>query len=373
MRKTKKSTEQNSDWKNVGPCLYRYKAATYYALLKIRGKQVKQSLETSDREMANRKLRELRGKLEKTDPALARRTLAEHRALFESLLTGAASTIESHKHHIRLLVERWPSDCPTIISKITKTHISKWLKLFSDQDLEASSINKRITSLRKFFDMAADDRVITEDGSPMLGIKYKKVADPIRLTPTEEQFRALVNDIRSQKSNGHGCNDSADFVELAGTLGLGQAELSGIRRQDIDLKTNQIQLFRRKSKQQFTIPIFPDARPIIERRMANMEDSPDARLLPQDNCKKALEGSCRRLNFPHFEPRSLRRFHITRSLRAGIDAPTVGAWQGHKDGGKLVLKVYQAEVNDSHSQRMAAMLGAKPENVVMMPTEQVAG
>jgi integrase len=178
-----------------------------------------------------------------------------------------------------------------------------------------------------------------------------------------------VDDIRAQRANGHGCNDSADFVELAGTLGLGQAELSGIRRQDIDLRTNKIQLFRRKSKQQFTIPIFPDARPIIERRLKNMEDSPAARLLPQDNCRKAMEGACRRLNFPHFEPRSLRRFHITRSLRAGIDAPTVGAWQGHKDGGKLVLKVYQAEVDDPHSQRMAAMLGGKPDNVVELRQE----
>jgi integrase len=373
MSNTQKPKANESDWKKVASCLYRYRGGTYYALLKIRGKQVKQSLETSDREMANRKLRELRAKLEKTNPALARRTLAEHRALFEALLTGAASTIESHKHHIRQLVERWPSDSPDIISKITKTHVAKWLKLFSDEALEASSINKRITSLRKFFDMAVDDGVIAEDDTPMVRIKYGKPADPIRLTPTEEQFRALVDDIRSQKSNGHGCNDSADFVELAGTLGLGQAELSGICRQDINLKTNKIQLFRRKSKQQFTIPIFPDARPIIERRLANTEDFPDARLLPQDNCKKALEGACRRLNFPHFEPRSLRRFHITRSLRAGIDAPTVGAWQGHKDGGKLVLKVYQAEVNDSHSQRMAAMLGAKPENVVMMPTERAAG
>jgi len=365
MRKTKKSKEKNPDWKKVAPCLYRYKAATYYALIKIRGKQVKQSLETSDREMANRELRKLRQKLEKTDPALARRTLAQHRTLFEDLLTGADSTVYSRKLHIRQLLEQWPSECPDIISKITKTHVTKWLKRFADEDLESSSINQRITTLRRFFDMAVDDGVI--DQSPMLGIKYKKVADPIRTTPTEEQFRALVDDIRAQKSNGHGCNDSADFVELAGTLGLGQAELSAIRRQDIDLKANQIRLYRRKSKQQFTIPIFPDARPIIERRLRHMEDSPTARLLPQDNCRKAMEGACGRLNFPHFEPRSLRRFHITRSLRAGIDAPTVGAWQGHKDGGKLVLKVYQAEVNDAHSQRMAAMLGAKPDNVVELP------
>lgn len=373
MRKTKKSKEKTPDWKKVAPCLYRYKGETYYALLKIRGKQVKQSLETSDREMANRELKKLRAKLEKTDPALARRTLAQHRELFESLVTGADATVYSCKLHIRQLIEQWPSDCPDIISKIKKTHVAKWLKQFDNAKFKASSYNQRITSLRKFFDMAVDDGVIDSDNNPMRDITYKKVPDPIRSTPTEEQFRALVDDIRSQKSNGHGCNDSADFVELAGTLGLGQAELSGIRRQDIDLQSNRITVFRRKTAAKFTIPIFPDARPIIERRLKNMEDSPSARLLPQDNCRKALEGACKRLNFPHFEPRSLRRFHITRSLRAGIDAPTVGFWQGHRDGGKLVLKVYQAEVNDAHSQRMAAMLAPKPDNVVELPTAQSAG
>ena len=100
---------------------------------------------------------------------------------------------------------------------------------------------------------------------------------------------------------------------------------------------------------------------------------PEARLLPQDNCRKALEGACGRLKLPHFEPRSLRRFHITRSLRAGIDAPTVASWQGHRDGGALVLKTYQAEVGLAHSLRMAAMLGAKPDNVVDMPSRQAAG
>ena len=100
-----------------------------------------------------------------------------------------------------------------------------------------------------------------------------------------------------------------------------------------------------------------------------MPEEPETRLLPQDNCRKALQGACSRLKFPHFEPRSLRRFHITRSLRAGIDAPTVAAWQGHQDGGELVLRTYQAEVSLAHSLKMAAMLGPKPDNVVEMPKE----
>jgi integrase len=367
----KKTTtpKAKSDWKKVASCLYRYRGETYYALLKVRGKQVRQSLETTDRKLAERKLRTLRASLEKTDPAIARRTLDQHRKIFDGLQTGAASTLYSRQLHTRQLIERWPEGYPTILGKITTTHLRGWLKQF-DGELDSSSLNQRITTLRKFFDQAVEDKVIAEN--PVLPLKYKGVAKKKKSTPTEEQFRAIVADIRSQRANGHGAEDSADFVELAGTLGLGQAELTGIRRQDIDLRANQIQLFRCKMKHRFFVPIFPDARPIIERRLAVISTDPDARLLPQNNCRKAMEGACGRLGFPHFEPRSLRRYHITRCLRTGIDAPTVGAWQGHRDGGKLVLSVYQAEINNTHSQKMAAMLGPKPDNVVELPKQQSA-
>jgi integrase len=356
------------DWKKVASCLYRYKGETYYALLKVRGKQVRQSLKTTDRKLAEHRLKSLRVSEEKTDPATARRTLDQHRKLFDNLQTGADSTLYSRQLHTREFVEALKPT--TLLRKVTTADLRAWVKTLVDAKLSSSSINQRITTMRKFFDQAVEDGAIAD--SPMLPIKYKKVEDPIRNTPTEEEFRAIVADIRSQKANGHGSQDSADFVELAGTLGLGQAELTGIQRQHIDLKSNQIKLFRHKTRQQFTIPIFPDARPIIERRLAAMPKDPEARLLPQDNCRKALEGACGRLKFPHFEPRSLRRFHITRCLRTGIDAPTVGAWQGHTDGGKLVLSVYQAEINSTHSQRMAAMLAPKPENVVELPKQQTA-
>ena len=367
MSNTQKPKANESDWKKVASCLYRYKGGTYYALLKKSGKQIKQSLETDDAEMARRKLRELRQKIDNTDPDLARRTMAQHREIFEALISGKTSTTKNERRALRYLVEQWPSDAPEVIGKIKPPHVHAWLKPFRDR-LAPASINLLISVARRFFDLAVEDRVI--ERSPTERLKYAKRANPIRLTPTEEQFRAMVEDIRGQASNGHGADDSADFVELAGTLGLGQAELSGIRRQDIDLEAGIIRVFRQKTSQQFTIPIFPDARSIIERRLADLPEEPATRLLPQDNCKKALEGSCRRLNLPHFTPRSLRRYHITRALRAGIDAPTIAGWQGHRDGGALLLKTYQAEMSLSHSLKMAAMLGPKPENVVEMPKAQ---
>jgi integrase len=370
MKTSKQSEKKQSDWKKVGPCLYRYKGATYYALLKVRGKQIRQSLETEDLELARRRVREARQKIENTDPTLSRRTMAQHRELFEELVTGKDKTVANEKRALRYLIEQWPSDAPDILSKIKPSHVQSWLKPFRER-LAPASVNLLISVSRRFFDLAVDDRVI--ERSPAERLKYAKRENPIRLTPSEEQFRAIVADLRSQKSNGHGADETADFVELAGTLGLGQAELSGIRRQDIDLETGIIRAFRQKTSQQFTIPIFPDARPIIERRLADMPEEPEARLLPHDNCKKGLEGACRRLNLPNFTPRSLRRYHITRSLRAGIDAPTIAGWQGHRDGGALLLRTYQAEVNLSHSLKMAAMLGPKPENVVEMPREASVG
>lgn len=364
MRNSQRSAGKKSDWKKVGPCLYRYKGGTYYGLVKNRGKQIRQSLETDDCELARRRLRELRQKIENTDPGLARRTLVQHRELFEALLSGKAKTIANEKRALRYLVEHWPSDAPTILGKIKPSHVSAWLKPFRDR-LSPASVNLLISVARKFFDLAVEDRVIEQ--SPAERLTYLKRENPIRLTPTESEFRAILDDLRRQTFNGHGPFESADFVELAGTLGLGQAELSGIQRQHIDLNAGTIKIFRQKTSQHFTIPIFPDARPILERRLADMPNEPSARLLPQDNCKKALEGACRRLGLPHFTPRSLRRYHITRALRAGIDAPTIAGWQGHKDGGALILKTYQAEVNLTHSLKMAAMLGPKPDNVVELP------
>jgi hypothetical protein len=39
-------------------------------------------------------------------------------------------------------------------------------------------------------------------------------------------------------------------------------------------------------------------------------------------------------------PRSLRRMFITRAIEKGVDVKTIALWQGHKDGGKLILDTY---------------------------------
>ena len=55
---------------------------------------------------------------------------------------------------------------------------------------------------------------------------------------------------------------------------------------------------------------------------------------------------------------------ITRAIEKGIDVKVISEWQGHRDGGKLILETY-SHVRAAHSQRMAQlMVDSVPENVV---------
>lgn len=354
MSKQAKNGKIESDWKKIGPCLYRYKNAVYYGLFKHRGKQIRRSLETSDMEFARRKLKALRNDLELTDPTLVSRMLDAHTLRFLPALFGASSSQKNTQRSIEKLLTDWKGGSRTI-SKIRTGDCSIWLARYSSR--KPATLNQMISDARRFFDLAVSDGVIPR--SPMDGIKYQKRSKPTKLTPTSEQFKAIVADLRSQSSNGHGSENSADFVELSGVLGLGQAELTAIQRQHINLSLGTIQVFRRKTQHSFIVPIYFAARPIIGRRLAAMSPEPTARLLPYDDCKKGLDAACRRLGFPHFEPRSLRRYFITNAIRAGVDVATVAAWQGHRDGGALVLKTYGDEVRLDHSLKMAALLAPK--------------
>jgi hypothetical protein len=63
---------------------------------------------------------------------------------------------------------------------------------------------------------------------------------------------------------------------------------------------------------------------------------------------------------------------ITRAIEKGIDVKVIAQWQGHKDGGKLILDTY-SHVNPVHSQRMAQLMtDVEPENVLKMELKEVS-
>jgi hypothetical protein len=57
---------------------------------------------------------------------------------------------------------------------------------------------------------------------------------------------------------------------------------------------------------------------------------------------------------------------ITRAIERGVDVKVIAEWQGHRDGGQLILSTY-SHVRPVHSQRMAQLLiESEPENIIAM-------
>jgi integrase len=186
------------------------------------------------------------------------------------------------------------------------------------------------------------------------------------LTPTFEQFKQIVADIRGQTFN-RDAEDSGDFVEFLGLAGLGQAEAASITRSDVDLVAGRIIIYRHKTDQGFAIPIYPQVRSLVERLCEGKKHGD--RLFAIDQARKALANACKRLDFPPFTHRSLRRMFITRAIERGVDVKVIAQWQGHRDGGKLILETY-SHVRPEHSNRMAQLMTTEqPENVVPMTAQ----
>jgi integrase len=253
------------------------------------------------------------------------------------------------------------------LGEIKPSQVESWLSKYAGK-LSASHYNTFLTTLRDIFALAVRDRYISD--SPCDGFKYRKREQPIRLTPSFAEFQAIVADIRSQQFNGHGADQSADFVEFIGLAGVGQAEAAGLTRKHVKFDAEQVQLFRHKTRQAFTIPIYPQVRPLLEKLCEGLKA--DDRVFPISSAKKAIAGACARLGLPHYTHRSFRRMFITMAIERGIDVKVVSEWQGHRDGGKLILDTY-SHVNRSHSQRMAQLMRiSEPDNVVPMPQSKSA-
>jgi len=95
-------------------------------------------------------------------------------------------------------------------------------------------------------------------------------------------------------------------------------------------------------------------RPLLERRHSRRTPGVD-QVFAIKGARKAIAAACERLTLPRYTHRSFRRMFIVRAIELGVDVKVIAEWQGHRDGGKLILDTY-SHVNRVHSQRMAQLM-----------------
>ena len=296
-------------FRKVGECLYRYSPnGVYYGRFKSGGKEIRCSLETTDREHAKRELAAKKRQQSLIDRSKGKITLEElcDRYL-ETIRHQKPKTIERKTAIVGRIKRDWPTGKLTQVGKIKPSDCDLWLSSVSRRAnrFGSASRNLHISCIKEVFGLAVRDRIIAI--APALHLRSAKREKPIRLTPTFEQFKAIIADVRAQVFNAD-AEDSADFLEFLGLAGLGQAEASSLVRSDVDLEAGRIITFRQKTSTGFVIPIFPQVRPLLERlcegkfngeRIFKVADSKKAQPVPVAVC------SCRYSVSDHFAGCSL--------------------------------------------------------------------
>lgn len=346
-------TAHSGRFVRIAEGLYRYSSSgTYFAVIRHLGKLIRRSLQTQDFALAKRRLADLRRSLERVDFKAGKVTVAGLAARYmETVGHLAANSLLGKRAITRRIVDEWPEGSAAYVRDVRESHVRTWLS-GQGKRVGKSAYNSYVQHLRAMFRLAVADRIIAE--SPMANVKQLKRDLPIRNTPTVEEFEAILASIRAQRLNADS-TASADFVEFLGLSGLGNAEASSLTWGDVDFAKGKLRAYRHKTDVGFMVPIFPQLRPLLERLRGSQARLPGEKVLAIADAKKSLTAACQRLKLAHYSHRSFRRMFITRAIERGVDVQVIASWQGHRDGGKLILQTY-SHVRQLHADEMAKLL-----------------
>lgn len=330
--------------------LYRHAVSgRYYGMKKLNGKRREKSLGTTDRKIAERRMKEWVGNMDKVDSEVEKTTLRQLLVKFEAITQSQVKNSQvTTRAIINHFVDWWSFGLDAQVRNIRPSHLDEFLAVHEPR-LRNTTYNRYAGFLKQLFDIALNDRVIAESPFARVKTPWKRPQTPVRKIPTIQQFQAIVASIRSQRLTDH-AQDSADFVEFLGLAGMGQAEASSLTWGDVDWELNRLNIRRHKTDTHFHVPIYHHLRPLLERLQAKA-DHPSARtrVFKINDAKKSLRSACERLGLPLFSQRNLRQCLIMRLWKAGIDKKLIAKWQGHRDGGQLIMDTYTEVFGDDEA------------------------
>ena len=364
-------SHQSNSLRKVGECLYRNRHGVYFAWFSIRGKQLKRSLKTSDKELARRRLAELR-------KIAARLHGSEDRNLrFEEVARCWVESIEggvkpsTYKRRVVCINQLMPFFKTIPMRSITSADIEKW-KLRRGSSLAARTFNKELVTLNHVIRYARDVKGILLD-NPAEKVRNRKAAVTTIEIPSKRQFRGIVAELRNEPQAVR--SGAAAFAEFLAYSGLRLGEGREVRWRDVNFDLNTLLVTGgetgTKSHEDRTIPVFPALRRLLEGMRRERGDiAKDDRIFGFKDIRQALGSACQRAGVPRFSHHALRHFFCSNAIEAGVDFKAIAGWLGHKDGGVLAAKTY-GHLRSEHSAAMAkrmtfdAMSDAVSENTIL--------
>jgi integrase len=356
----------------VGECLYRNPHGVYFAWFCVRSKQVKRSLKTTDKELARRRLGELRQNAARLHGAEHRNLRFEEVAEFwlESIRKGVKES--TYRRRVVCINQLRPFFKGMPVRSITAADIEKW-KVQRGNAISARTFNKELETLNHVLRFARDVKGILLD-NPAEKIRNRKAASATVKVPSKEQFRQLVSELQNEPQAVR--SGAADFTECLAYSGLRLGEAREVRWCDVNFELNALLVtggaLGTKNHEHRTIPLFPALRRLLQRmreERGTLQTSDD-RIFGFKDIRQALGSACRRSGLPRFGHHALRHFFCSNAIEAGIDFKAIAGWLGHKDGGVLAAKTYghlRNEYSAAMAQRMTFDLSESSNAEKLIP------
>jgi integrase len=361
MSKKKTASDRQTFWEPTRhQNLFRYvSSGTIFARLKIRGKQVRRSLKTSNLELAKNKLGELERNERAVDGDRKRGKMLFREALEEYLesvrcdATLKPRTRTYYEQRAGTLYKSWPRLGDLDIRRISGKDCEQWAKGFADQ-YSASSYNHTISIVQHAFKVAVKSGI--RHDNPASELKRQGERTKILKLPSSEQFGAFVNEI--EHSGSGKSKPCANLVRFLAFSGCRKMEAARVTWADVNFLSSTIRILGdpeqgTKNGESRSIPMVPEMRQLLLRlKEANLSTEPQATVMAVRECQKAMNRAAKVIGMERITHHDLRHLFATRCIESGVDIPTVSRWLGHKDGGALAMKVY-GHLRDEHSAAMA--------------------
>lgn len=371
-QKTAPAQEPQNSWqKSPVPNLIRYvPSGIYFARVRIGGKLIRRSLDTVKLSVAQIRLADLvkveRSKRENLQTTqTGNLTFAQAEELFRRRLTANNQIKQSSKDYrlrtLDCLHRTWPDLAGKDLAKISRAECESWALRFREKGYSATVFNNTLGTLKAIFEIALES-----------GARYSNPANfisrmPVRpkkpKLPDRGNFQKLTEFIGSQ--GGRFSRDCSRLVRFLAYGGFRKGEAAAITWEDCDFKKRTITVrgdktLGTKNGSIRKVPMIPDMITLLnELKPSAGTMDPEKRVMPIQECQKAIDKACNALGIPRFTHHDLRHLFATTCIESGVDIPTVSRWLGHKDGGALAMKVY-GHLRESHSSDMARKVTYAP-------------
>ena len=352
------------DWQKTQYAnLIRYvPSGTYFARLRVSGKLIVRSLKTRTLTVAKLKLADLEKELRSQAESGVKLTegavpfdelLAEYRERLKRNHTIKQRSRDYREECIKRILKSWPQLSGTDVRKIAQDDCEEWAGRFVS-GTSPTAFNNTVGTLRQILQIAVEKGI--RYTNPASSIKRTRIRQRQLVLPSQEQFAALVTEIR-KVPYGPGLA-SAELVEFLAFGGFRKSEARHITWADCDFVREEIvvrgdPVSGTKNSLVRRVPMIPEMRQLLETLRSQRPDAvPGAKVMRVAECQGALTRACKALGIHRITHHDLRHLFATRCIESGVDIPTVSRWLGHKDGGALAMKTY-GHLRDEHSVSMA--------------------